>query len=317
MKAFGFQRLIPPLLPTAARSCRPVDKLGRLEFRDGGLRAQDGGVATLRGVSLFWSQWMPQFYNSDVILWLARDWHIDVVRVPVAVAAPGFLSEPERELAKTRTVIDAAIEAGVYVVVDWHAHDPWTSEARAFFSTIAQLYGDCPNIVYESWNEPRQGLDWTSAIVPHHLEVIGAIRGFAPRAPIVLGTPDYCTALEAAVAAPVMEVNVGYTLHFYAGTHREGLRRRVDRARAAGLCIFATEWGIGEANGDGVLDFDEAARWLDFLDSRCIPHANWAISDKEEACAALRQGASPAGGWGRRQLSRGGAWVRSRLRSSS
>jgi endoglucanase len=271
----------------------------------------------LRGVSLFWSQWMPQFYNGELVRWLARDWHTDVIRVPVGAAAPGYLSDPEGELAKTCAVVEAAIEAGIYVLVDWHAHEPWTEEARTFFGTIARRYGDCPNILYESWNEPPHGLDWASAIVPHHLEIIDTIRGFAPQAPIVLGTPDYCTDLEAAAAMPVPRENLGYTLHFYAATHREGLRQRVDRALGEGISLFATEWGIGEADGNGVLDFDEAARWLDFLDRRCIPHANWAISDKEEACAALRAGASPSGGWRRRQLSRSGAWVRLRLRSGS
>lgn len=36
---------------------------------------------------------------------------------------PGYLANPAVEQAKVETVINAAIELGIYVIVDWHDHN--------------------------------------------------------------------------------------------------------------------------------------------------------------------------------------------------
>ena len=45
-----------------------------------------------------------------------------------------------------------------------------------------------------------------------------------------------------------------------------------------------------------LLEFKLAAR-LDFFERLNISDANWAVSDKQEACSALLPGASGEGGW--------------------
>jgi len=258
---------------------------------------------------------MPRFFNRDLVSWLAQDWRVEIVRVPIAVADPGYLSDASTELAKGIEVIDAAIAAGIYVIVDWHAHHPYTTQAVEFFGTIARLYGDTPNIIYETWNEPGPDYEWSSSISNHHHRTLESVRIHAPSAPIVLGSPQLCLRVDIAAQLPLGHENIAYALHFYAASHREGLRNRVRHALSKGACIFVTEWGMGDATGDGVLDKDETHRWLNFLNAESIGHVNWSICDKEEACAALEPGANSKGGWPKSQLTKSGQFVRQYLRS--
>lgn len=241
----------------------------------------------LAGMSLFWSQWGAEFYTPTWIGRLVRQWRCSVVRAALAVEPDGFLDNGQRELDKLCRVIDALIDLGVYAVVDWHSHRPHTDRACDFFTRIAQRYGDAPNLIYETWNEPLKTDDWVLAIRPHHHAVIDAIRASAANALVICGTGSQCRDVDVAALAPVERANVCYALHFYAGSHRQGLRDKVARARLAGACVFASEYGLGEASGGGILDLDEARRWWRFLAEARISNINWSLTDKQETCAAL------------------------------
>jgi endoglucanase len=301
--------------PFLAEKSVPAAPRPRLHFADGRLRSAGGTPVSLRGVSLFWSQWKPEFYNGGAIRTLARSWKIDVVRLPIAAMAPGFLDDPTGELRKAEAVIDAAIDAGLYAIVDWHGDLPHTDHAVAFFDAIAGKYGNDPHVIYETWNEPGADFDWSTDIAPHHERTARAIRAHAPDAPVILGIPNFCTAVDHPIGAPIPLENAAYAFHFYAGSHRQGLRDRLKSALEGGLCMFVSEWGCGEASGDGILDFEEARQWLRYLDENGISHVNWSLCDKREACAALRPGARCSGPWPWWTLTPSGRFVRSYLRN--
>jgi len=301
-------------LGRAKRTSTPFERHGRLAFRAGRLRSADDAAVMLRGVSLFWSQWAPEFYNQRLVHWLAEDWAVDILRIAVAATSPGYLSDPKGEIGKAKTIIDAAISTGIYVLLDWHGHDLETEAARTLFRAIASAYGDCPNIMYETWNEPHSRYSWNEDILPHHLTTLATIREFAPRAPVIWASQDFAGRPDLVAEASILHANVGCSLHFYAGTHREGLRMRTDEALAKGAAVLATEWGLGESDGSGTLDKLEAERWLQFLRARRIGYINWSICDKAETCAALLPGCSADGGWRRSHLSVSGSFVRDDLR---
>ncbi|RYG15497.1 MAG: glycoside hydrolase family 5 protein, partial [Caulobacteraceae bacterium] len=152
----------------AALAETPVERHGQLRVENGRVVDQHGEPVTLRGMSLFWSQWKPQFYNADAIRWLADDWRVTVVRAAIAVPEGGYLEHPERETAKAEAVIEAAIAQGLYVIVDWHAHEPEPQAASRFFAHIAAKYGDHPNVIYETYNEPLPRHDWAGVVKPYH-----------------------------------------------------------------------------------------------------------------------------------------------------
>merc|ERR1712061_775317 len=109
------------------------------------------------------------------------------------------------------------------------------------------------------------------------------------------------------------EERIWHTVHFYAATHGESLRSRVLNAKVWGQAVFATKWGTCEASGDGYIDVGSTHTWLGFLASHHISDANWAIADKNEACAALQPGASANGGWPRSMLTESGKYIKDGL----
>ena len=75
----------PPAVADAAPAGTPVACHGALAVKDGRIVGAHGEPVTLRGMSLFWSQWAPQYYTAETVDWLAKDWKIDVVRAAIAV----------------------------------------------------------------------------------------------------------------------------------------------------------------------------------------------------------------------------------------
>src|SRR4051812_36961118 len=100
----------------------PVARHGQLRVEGNRIVDRNGNPVVLQGMSFFWSQWMGKFYNTNVVRWLRDDWHCTVVRAAMAVEAGGYLANPEREKEKIKTVIQAAIDLGIYVIIDWHDH---------------------------------------------------------------------------------------------------------------------------------------------------------------------------------------------------
>ncbi|MBC6983410.1 glycoside hydrolase family 5 protein [Caulobacter sp. 17J80-11] len=292
----------------------PVERHGQLAVRDGRIVDQHGRPVVLRGMSLFWSQWQGRYYNAEAVRWLRDDWKVDVVRVAVGVEPDGYLRHPGREMRKAEAVIDAAIEAGLYVIVDWHAHQPEPEAAAAFFERIARRYGDRPNVIYEPWNEPLREHGWTGVVRPYHLAVVARIRAIDPDNLVVAGTPTWSQDVDVAAADPLPFTNLAYTLHFYAGTHRQELRDKAEAALARGAALMVTEWGTSEATGDGVLDEAETQAWWDFLETRQISYLNWSVADKPETASALKPGAAATGGWTDEDLTASGRLVRAHLR---
>jgi len=68
---------------------------------------ESGNPVFLQGMSFFWSQWMPQFYNAEVVEWLKSDWKVSLVRAAMAVEHDGYLTNPATEKARVEAVVDA------------------------------------------------------------------------------------------------------------------------------------------------------------------------------------------------------------------
>lgn len=291
-----------------------VQRHGQLGVNGKAIVDEHGRSVVLRGMSLFWSQWGGRYYNADCVKWLRDDFGCTVVRAAIGVDGDGYRRNPELEQQKAETIIEAAIDSGIYVIVDWHAHEADTAVAKRFFARIAQRFGKYPNLIYETFNEPiRQ--DWTKDIKPYHEAVIAKIREYDPDNLIICGTPLWSQRVDVAATDPVRGTNVAYTLHFYASTHKQDLRDRAQAAMDKGIAIVVTEWGTSEATGNGRLDAEETERWLKFLEENRVSWCNWSVIDKPETSAALTPGAPVTGGWTADQLSASGKLVRNEIRT--
>jgi len=293
-----------------------VEKHGFLRASRGRIVDQSENVFVLRGMSFFWSQWIYQFYNVETVKWLKDDWAINAIRVPLAVDYGGYLENPHRETQKIITMIEAAIECDIYVIIDWHTHHEELSAASVFFSWLSRRYSKCPNIIYEIWNEPHPIYDWDVDIKPYHEELIPLIRGESEQSLIVVGSANYSQNVDHSAINQISAENIAYSIHFYAESHREKLRDKCKFAVDQGLTLLATEYGTCEATGDGKLNYEETQQWWRFLYTYDIGHFNWSIADKLETAAALLPGASPYGRWPEEALTSSGRFVREFLRTN-
>ena len=121
----------------------PVAVHGQLSISGNRLKDKNGNNYQLRGMSMFWSNWQGKYWNYETIKWLRDDWNCNVIRAAMGISPDdnsGYLGNPQLEKQKMITVIEAAIDLGIYVVVDWHSHhaENETVESKAFFAEIAQ-----------------------------------------------------------------------------------------------------------------------------------------------------------------------------------
>ncbi len=297
------------------KDSRPVDLYGLLQAKGNRIVAKDGKPVALQGMSLFWSQWMPQFYTAGTVKWLKDDWKCSIVRAAIAADEGGYLKQPAVELKKAETVIEAAVKGGIYVIVDWHDHkaEAHTAQSVEFFSKISKKYGKHMNVIYEIYNEPLK-VSWEKTIKPYAETVIAAIRKNDPDNLIIVGTPTWSQDVDAVIPSPIKDRNVAYTLHFYAGTHKQYLRDKAQKALDAGLPLMITEWGTVNADGDGAVDRASTQEWLEFARKNSLSMCNWSVADKVEGAAVLKPGASGNGNWRADQLTASGVYVRDLIR---
>ena len=302
----------------AAPEGSPVALHGLLRVEGNRIVGEHGEPVTLRGMSLFWSQWGAQYYSEETVDWLVSDWKVTAIRA--AIVAEGRASAErnfELEFAKASVVIDAAVKNGIYVLVDWHAHRPHPEGAERFLTAIARRYGHLPNLIYEPFNEPlKDGVEWSRDVKPYHERVVGAIRAIDPDNLVIAGSPSWSQDVDLAAEDPLALANVAYTLHYYAATHKQALRDKADVALAKGLALMVTEFGTVEATGDGPIDRNSSEAWWDWAEQNHISWLAWSISDRDETSAALRPGTGLAR-WEEDDLTEAGKWLRARLRAAA
>lgn len=275
----------------------PVKQWGQLQVKGAQLCSQDGTPVTLRGVSLGWHNLWPRFYNEGAVAWLSGEWHATVIRAAMGIQIEdNYLENPEFALSCMEPVIQAAIDNGVYVIIDWHAHTMHTSEAKDFFGKMAKKYGSYPNVIYELYNEPIED-SWESLKV-YAAEIIDEIRKHDPDNVILMGCPHWDQDIDLVSASPLQNVhNVMYTVHFYAATHKDYLREKTRKAVEGGLPVFISECAGMECTGDGPLDNAEWEKWVSLMEQYGISYVCWSLSDKNETCSMLLPRASKDGNW--------------------
>jgi endoglucanase len=293
-----------------------VDHYGQLSVKGNYIVGEYGDTVQLRGMSLFWSQWMGQFYNASCIKWLRDDWKCTVVRAAMGVDMGGYAENGDREKEKVIAVVDACIELGIYVIIDYHSHEAHKNPqmAKQFFEEMAEKYGKYPNVLYEPYNEPlKDNVDWSMDLKPYHEAVIKSIRKYDPDNIVIVGTKQWSQLVEEASLDKIRDANTAYTLHFYAASHRKSLMDEASRAMANGVAIFVTEYGTCDASGNGKFDPVHTKEWYAFMDKHKISYCNWSVADKDETASILKPGASATGEWTEDELTESGKLVKADL----
>lgn len=300
----------------------PYGQHGALHVENGKLTGADGNTVQLYGMSTHGIAWFPQYINYDSFRTLRDDWNTNCIRLAMYTAEyGGYCVGGDKEQLKqlVRDGVSYATELGMYVIVDWHILsdcDPNQNkdEAIAFFREMSEAFADNDNVLYEICNEPNSGTSWDS-IKSYAEEVIPVIREQKPDAVILVGTPTWSQEIDKSAASPLTFDNIMYTLHFYAGTHKDDLRNRLETCAQNNLPVFVSEFGMCDASGNGANDFDSTTKWLDLLNKYQISFCCWNLANKDESSSVFKAASTALSDWTDEDFNESGRWIRDYFRS--
>lgn len=302
------------LLGTAVANAQFVKKHGQLKVIGTQLTDQNGEPLMLRGMSFGWHSFWPRFYNEEAVAWLKKDFKCNIVRAAMGIEAGdhSYREDPAFSKKTLKAVVEGAIKADIYVIIDWHSHNVNLEEAKLFFDEMSKTYSGVPNVIYEIFNEPDE--ETWAEVKAYSEAIIKVIRKNDPHNIILVGCPHWDQDIHLPAADPIKGFdNLMYTVHFYAATHGKELRDRTDAAIASGLPVFISECAGMEATGDGPLDYEAWQAYIDWMEAKGLSWITWSVSDKEETCSILKKSASSKGNWKQKDLKESGIKIRAYL----
>ena len=297
----------------------PVKKNGRLSVKGARLVNSQGKAVVLKGVSTHGINWFPQYVNKAAFKTLRDSWGVNCIRLAMYTEEyNGYCSGGNQtELRKLiNNGVKYATELGMYVIIDWHILSDGNpvknkKQAMSFFKYMAKKYKNQNNIFYEICNEPNGGTSW-NRIKSYASPVIKTIRKYDKKNIILVGTPTWSQDVDVAADSPIKGYsNIMYTFHFYAATHGDSYRQKVQAAIQKGLPVFVSEFGISESSGNGRIDKNEANKWIQFLKKNKISYVCWSLCNKNESCSLLKSSCSRTGNFKKSDLSQAGLWYKS------
>ena len=302
----------------SAKAQTPLKKNGRLKVKKASLVNSKDKSVTLKGVSTHGINWFPEYVNPDAFKTLRDNWGVNCIRLAMYTEEyNGYCSGGNRK--ELKSLIDKGVkyatDLGMYVIIDWHILSDGNpnknkKQAVSFFKEMAKKYKKHKNVLYEICNEPNGGTQWKD-VKSYAKSVIKAIRTYDKKNIILVGTPTWSQDVDTAADSPIKGYkNLMYTFHFYATTHKDTYRKKVEQAVNKGLPVFVSEFGISESSGSGSINKSEATKWIKFLKRRKISYVCWNLSNKDESCSLLKSSCKKTGGFKSSDLSAAGKWLK-------
>jgi len=245
----------------------------------------------VKGMSLFWSiaaDVGAPFWNASTINRLVSEMNIQVIRAPMGVdedwQSGNYFTNTPYYQGLMDAVVETAIKNDIYVIIDYHSHkaENNVNNAKLFFQTMAQKWGQYDHVIFEIYNEPLD-ISWNT-IKNYADQVIPEIRKYSDNL-IIVGTPNWDQKPQEAINNPINQENIAYAFHYYAGSHyinTEG--KNAINAMNAGLSVFVTEWGTVNADGDGNVS-NSNDDWQSWMNEHKLSWANWSVSNKTEGAS--------------------------------
>lgn len=304
----------------------PVDNHGALSVEGTDIVDINGDKYQLKGVSTHGITWFPDYVNKAAFQTLRDDWGANLIRLAMYTDTGdsyGYCSGGDKDsiMELVDTGVNAATELGMYVIVDWHIlndGDPNShiDDAKVFFDTVSRNYSDHENVIYEICNEPNGGTEWSS--VKNYAEtIIPVIRANDEDAIIIVGTPNWSQDVDVASDDPITGYdNIMYAVHFYAATHKDELRSKVETAIGNGLPVFVSEFSLCDASGNGSIDYTSSDEWFKLIGDNNLSYSSWSLCNKAETSALLSSDSTSTAGFSDADLSDTGIYIKEKIKGN-
>lgn len=294
---------------------------GSLHVSGTNLYDSQGNIFQIRGVSTHGLSWFPEYVNSEAFASL-KSYGVNTIRLALYTSEyNGYCTGGNKQELKdlVKKGVQIATEQGMYVVIDWHVlsegnPNTYKDDAVKFFDEMSRTFANQTNVLYEICNEPNGGVEW-SEIKSYAETVIDVIRNNDANAVIIVGTPTWSQDVDVVSQSPLGSrySNIMYALHFYAATHKDSIREKLNTAYSRGLPVLVTEFSICDASGNGSLDKESAAEWMNLLNKDGIGYIAWNLSNKDESSSLLKSSCSKTGGFTADDFSQSGQWYFNQL----
>ena len=305
-------------LTHAEAASTPYSKNGSLSVSGGKIVNSSGKTFTIKGVSTHGIAWYPEYISEASFKTLRDSYGVNTIRLAMYTAEyGGYCTGGDKSQLKAlvNKGVEYAAKLGMYVIIDWHIlsdGNPLTykSEALSFFKWAAKKYASYGNVLYEICNEPNgSGGTWKN-IKSYAKSVIKAIRKYDDDAIIIVGTPTWSQDVDTAAADRITGYsNIAYSFHFYAATHTDSYRAKLESALKQNLPVIVTEFGISDASGNGTVSTSEGDKWIKLLNKYGVGRVMWNLSNKNESCSLLKSSCTKKSGWKSSDLSGSGKWL--------
>ena len=292
---------------------------GELAVKGAGLVGASGQAAQLKGFSTHGLAWFPQYVNQVCFTQLS-EWGANVARLAMYTHENGgYCTDGNQEELRNllKKGVEYAAKANMYCIVDWHVlqdlnPNVYLQQAKEFWQWASLEFANQENVIFEICNEPNGTTTWEE--VKQYAEaVLPIIRANAPKKVVLVGTPRWCQQPDLAAANPITDENVMYTLHFYAGTHKEDLRSTLRSVVQGGTPVFVSEYGICDASGNGALDLESANAWTQLMDDLGTSYVCWNLSNKAESSSFIASSCNKTSGFADEDLTPCGTWFKGML----
>ena len=318
----------PAVAPTFA-SGTPVQRHGALKVSGNHIVDSHGQVFMLQGMSTHGIMWetFSNILSTNSLRVLRDDWRCNAVRIAMYTEEQNgyttgsyYASEAKK---KVTNGVANATSLGMYVIIDWHIlqdGNPQThqSEAIDFFKEMAETYKNYSNVIFELCNEPNGGANWQSNIKPYCQAVVNTIRAAGAKNLVFCGTGTWSQDIDKVLGNRLSDANCLYTLHFYANTHTDWLRQRLQNCYNSGLPVLVTEFGTCDASGNGGFNESQTRAWYNLLKNLKVGWFNWSAANKNETASAFKAGTNLANiSAGESQLTQSGRLIRTLFRENA
>lgn len=295
---------------------------GALSVNGTNLIDEKGNIVQLRGISTHGLAWFPDYVNEECFKDL-KEMGANVFRLALYTSEyNGYCTGGDKDYLNNLVIdgVNYATNNDMYVIIDWHVlsegnPNVYVNEAKEFFLNMANTFSSNNNVIYEICNEPNNGTSWDD-IKTYANEVIPCIRQYDEDALIIVGTPNWSQDVDVVSLSPISDYsNIIYSLHFYAGTHKEDFQNKLLTALDNNLPVFVSEYGICDASGNGSVDIDSANKWIEILDENNISYVCWNLSNKDESSAIINSTCTKTSNFTYDDLSNEGKWLYDTLQS--